>query len=173
MTFVGRAKSWITRDGYTAKEVERAERDPWRIGKMPNRDDDEPEALGESGGHHTYIHLPPSMGRAAAHGAAALNLYSIQGEATKAAAHGAAADLDGRLDALEAQIRELAEALSKIVGMLEKVGDDDDDAGRRRHRRERDDEGSFAGPEGRANLEQAHSANYGIKDAAALAKLNG
>ncbi len=68
MTFVGRAKSWITRDGYTAKEVERAERDPWRIGKMPNRDGDEPEEAGGPGGIHTHVHLPQSMGRANVHG---------------------------------------------------------------------------------------------------------
>ncbi len=72
--YLGRFKSWAwrTRDGY-AGEVERRDKNPWNIGKLlpkgHGRDGDEPEKLGEPSGHHTHIHLPQTMSRAAAHGA--------------------------------------------------------------------------------------------------------
>ena len=125
MTFIGRFKSWTTRDGY-AGEVERRDRNPWNIGKLlpkgHGRDDDEPEEAGGPGGIHTHVHLPQSMGRANVHG-------SDDDEA-----------LSDRLDELEEQIQGLAEALSRVITILENAGggrseeeDDDDDEMQEQH----------------------------------------
>jgi hypothetical protein len=100
--------------------------------KRHGHDDDD-----VSGGHHTHIHLP--------HGGASRHDGDDDEEGTHS--------VEARVDKIEETVKGLAEAMSKVIALLEKAGggeeeddddDDDDDAGYRHKRARRHDDDDAA-----------------------------
>jgi hypothetical protein len=114
----------MLKEGPARQATDEPEEDDMK--KRHGRDDD------DTSGHHTHIHLPPGDG--ARH----------DDDDDEGGTH----SVEARVDKIEETVKGLAEAMSKMIALLEKAGggeeedgDDDDDAkGRRHHRARRHDD---------------------------------